>query len=127
MVNLLQGNIPWRHYLLKAKSPFLSWWKSAINYVKDCAHDHDYSRFTKRQFVRDKNPQKLNNAYIIPFLFLNSNMDLLLKSIQLPPNGSQFLFQWLYALQMAVHHSRKTKLTCDVTKNHRTWGCVILD
>ena len=51
------------------------------------------SQFTKRHFVRDKNPQQLDGGYIIQYHFLNMNMNLLLKNNQRSPNGGQFPFQ----------------------------------
>ena len=51
-----------------------------------------YTPFTKRHFVRHKNPQKLDDTHIIPFLFLSLNLDSVFKFIQRPPNGSQFSF-----------------------------------
>ena len=40
------------------------------------------TRFTKRHFVRHKNPQKLEDTYIIQFFSLNVNMKLILQLIQ---------------------------------------------
>ena len=62
----------------------------------------DPTRFTKRRFVPEKNTQKLEDAYIILFLFLNLNMDLLFKSIQRPPNGSHFSIWVIFAPQQRL-------------------------
>ena len=50
------------------------------------------SRFTKWHFVRHKNPQKLGDTYIIPFLFLSLNLDSVFKFIQRPTNAGHFSF-----------------------------------
>ena len=52
---------------------------NAIIGEKNGCHYGIVSRFTKRHFVRDKNPQQLEYTYIIQILFLSLNMDSLFK------------------------------------------------
>ena len=65
--------------------------KIVLTYFKN-DNNSNYTRFTKRHFVRHKNPQKLEEAYIIQFLLLSLNMDSVFKFLQRSPNGSQFSF-----------------------------------
>ena len=60
--------------------------------VMDVEQVPRYARFKKRHFVRHKNPQKLDDTYIIPFLFLSLNPESVFKFIQRPQNASHFSF-----------------------------------
>ena len=85
-----------------------------------------YSRFTKRQFVWHKNPQKLEEAYIIQFLLLSLNMGSDFKFIQRPPNGSQFsFFIKNFTHEFFVYSKFYSKLS-QVSSNHATLRAIIL-
>ena len=62
----------------------------------------DDSRFTKRHFVGHKNPQKLDDTHMIPFLFLSLNLESVFKFIQRPQNASHFSFWVTFAPQTTV-------------------------
>ena len=62
--------------------------------MKNCLKEKlsNTPRFTKETFVREKNTQKLETAYLIQLLSLNMNMDLLFECKQRPQNGGHFSF-----------------------------------
>ena len=72
------------------------------------------ARFTKRHFVRHKNTQKLEEAYIIQFLFLSLNMESVFKFIQRPQNGGHFSFSVFFAPHRPVN---KQNVRGDENKN----------
>ena len=65
----------------------------------------NYTWFTKRHFVRHKNPQKLEAACLFQLFSLNSTMLVLVFLIQRPPNGLHFSFR----VTFAPHRWIKTK------------------
>ena len=74
----------------------------------------NHTRFTKRHFVRHKNTQKLEEAYIIQFLFLSLNMESVFKFIQWPQNGGHLSFSVFFAPHRPVN---KQNVRGDENKN----------
>ena len=58
-----------------------------------------YPRFTKRTFVREKNTQRLDTAYLIQFFSLNMDMNSILKLIQ----RFRLNFNFLIFFKMLTH------------------------
>ena len=78
------------------------------------------ARFTKWHFVRHKNPQKLGDTYIIPFIFLSLNLDSVFKFIQRPTNAGHFSFFfkiYLVFLMIFLFVSSNCRKFCQYSRN----------